>query len=534
MGEKQLIRAVATLTALVGLVAGCTSDPTASSLTRGTGPGTTQVKAVRGLDPSALAIMNKAPYAGGGWAISMRDIDTGETLISLEDSKWVQPGSVVKTYSTGAAWLQFGPDRTIVTPVKRSGEVTAGTLNGDLVLVGKGDLTMGGRTKSDGKVDFTNLDHNDANQIPGATLTPEDPLHGLDLLAAQVKQSGINSVTGNVVVDDRLWDKHAIENGPITPIIINNNVIDFTTTPTQAGQPANIEMRPKVAPWTVSNQVQTVAKGAKGQIKVTSPDEKTVVLQGTVAADSPPVVNVYAFKDPATFARTAFIEALQRAGVTVTANPGTANPDASLAPRATVDGLPSAAELKSLPLDQDATYTLKVSYNRGAETFVCLLAVAAGSTDCGDGFPKLAELWSKAGLDPKGTALVDGSGLPGCNILAANQTDLQVIMAKRPDAARWRATLPILGVDGSLAMVQPDGPAKGKVWAKTGTLGNPDLLNNRIQLPAKALGGYIDAKSGRRLAFAIVAWNSMFDDINGVFAANDDVGKVAEIIQQSY
>ena len=49
---------------------------------------------------------------------------------------------------------------------------------------------MGGRTKPDGTVDFANLDHNDANPIPGATLTPEDPLAGLDELAAQVKRPG--------------------------------------------------------------------------------------------------------------------------------------------------------------------------------------------------------------------------------------------------------------------------------------------------------------------------------------------------------
>ncbi|MFZ0384082.1 MAG: hypothetical protein WAL22_00315 [Solirubrobacteraceae bacterium] len=35
---------------------------------------------------------------------------------------------------------------------------------------------------------------------------------------------------------------------------------------------------------------------------------------------------MYAFSDPATYARTAFIEAPQRAGVTITANPVAANP----------------------------------------------------------------------------------------------------------------------------------------------------------------------------------------------------------------
>ncbi len=135
---------------------------------------------------------------------------------------------MVKTYSTGAAWQEFGPDSTVVTPVKRTGEVADGTLTGDLVLVGKGDLTMGGRTKPDGTVDFTNLDHNDANGIPGATLTTEDPLTGLNELAAQVKAAGINTVSGDVIVDNRLWDAHTLAEEPITPIIINQNVIDLT------------------------------------------------------------------------------------------------------------------------------------------------------------------------------------------------------------------------------------------------------------------------------------------------------------------
>jgi D-alanyl-D-alanine carboxypeptidase/D-alanyl-D-alanine-endopeptidase (penicillin-binding protein 4) len=119
-------------------------------------------------------------------------------------------------------------------------------------------------------------------------------------------------------------------------------------------------------------------------------------------------------------------------------------------------------------------------------------------------------------------------------ITADNQVALQTIMAKRPDADRWRATLPVLGVDGSLAMVQPDSPSAGKVFAKTGSLGAYDAFNQRFRLPAKALGGYIDAQSGRRLAFAIVVNNAVFADLNGVFAANDDVGKVAAVIQQQY
>jgi D-alanyl-D-alanine carboxypeptidase/D-alanyl-D-alanine-endopeptidase (penicillin-binding protein 4) len=489
---------------------------------------------VPGLPAAALAVMNQAPYANGQWFISVRDIETGQQLVSLNADSLVEPGSVVKTYSMGAGWLNFGPNRQIVTPVKRQGKVVNGELKGDLTLVGEGDLTMGGRTKPDGKVDFTNLDHNDANDLPGATLTPENPLTGLNELAEQVKASGIRSVAGNVIVDDRLFKTFQLSNGPVTPIIINNNLIDFTTTPGKVGKVASIVMRPKVSPWTVTSQVKTVAAGGATKIKVTSPSHGKVVLSGTIAADNGPNVNTYAFEDPARYARTAFIEALRRAGVKVAADATAPNPEGSLPSRGTVAGLPTVARLRSLSLQQEATYVLKVSYNRGAQTMVCLLAVAAGSRKCEDGLPEEAKIWRKAGLNTDGAVFIDGSGLPGNLITADNQVELETIMAKRPDAAAWRSTLPIMGVDGSLALVQPGGPATGKVFAKTGTLAAPDLFNNRILFPAKALGGYIDAKSGKHLAFTIVASNSVFSTIEGAFAANDDVGKVATIIQQSF
>ena len=232
--------------------------------------------------------MNKPPYAQGQWAVSVRDLDTGETVVSYNDTTLFQAGSVTKTYSSGAAWQQFGPDSTVTTPVKRIGDVADGTLTGNLVLVGQGDLTMGGRTKPDGTIDFANLDHNDANAIPGATLTPEDPLTGLNDLADQVKAAGITAVSGDVIVDDRLWGPHRLENGPVTPIIINNNVLDFTITPGAEGQLATAEMRPQVAPWTVRSEVQTVAAGQPKNITVTSPEDGVVVLSGTLAADSRP------------------------------------------------------------------------------------------------------------------------------------------------------------------------------------------------------------------------------------------------------
>lgn len=494
------------------------------------------IGSIPGMSQSAIDIMNSAPYSGSTWAIQVSDAKTAESLVSYNSTRLLEPASVTKTYSVGSAWLKFGPDSRIVTPVVRAGKVSGKTLNGNLILVAKGDITMGGQTGPDGKVVFTNLDHNDANAIPGATIADNEPLAGLDDLAAQVKKSGITEVDGQVVIDDRLFLTEDLgeEDGPVSPIVINNNLIDFVTTPATPGELARVEMRPEVAPWRVDNQVTTVAAGTKAAIAIDSPRDGVVRLRGGIAADSDPVLKVWHVADPAAFARTAFIEALERAGVNVTARATGANPAAQLPPEKQVGDAPEVAALKGLTFEQNATYILKVSYNRGAQTQVCLLAVSVGSKNCDDGFPEMAKLLADGGVDPRNASLVDGSGLPGNYITAQSSAQLMEAFAARPDAERWQQALPILGVDGSIATVQTDSPAKGQVFAKTGTLANGDLMNDRLRLETKALGGYIIAKSGRKLAVSIIMNQAMFDDIQGVFAANEDLGKIATSIYESY
>lgn len=514
--------AVATL---VVIVAGTTSCAAAQ---------TEDPPAIDGLPEAALVVMNQEQYAHATWSIAVHDLDTEEVLIDLNGDRMAAPGSFVKTYSAGAAWLEWGPDHTIMTPVKSAGEVTAGTLDGDLILVGRGDLTMGGRTKDDGTVDFTNLDHNDANFLPGSTLTPQDPLAGLDDLAAQVKAAGIDTVSGDVVIDDRLFTG-ILGGEAVTPTIINQNLIDVLVSPAAAGELATTEMIPVVAPWAITSTVETVEAGGVTQIDIDgSSREREIVVSGTIAADSDPQLKVYAFTEPATFARTAFIEALLRQDVTVNADPIASNPHDILPERSAVDALPAVAELESLPLEEEATYVMKISYNRGAQTLICRLAVARGEAECDEGMPVAGEIWAEAGLDVSGAALVDGSGLEGNFVTPDNTLQVQMLMAQRDDADRWRETLPVLGIDGSLAMVEAESPAAGKVFAKTGTLLGFDAFNQRFRLTTKTLGGVMESATGRDLAFTIMVNQGFFTDLDGILQANDDVGAIAALIQQAY
>jgi D-alanyl-D-alanine carboxypeptidase/D-alanyl-D-alanine-endopeptidase (penicillin-binding protein 4) len=81
-------------------------------------------------------------------------------------------------------------------------------------------------------------------------------------------------------------------------------------------------------------------------------------------------------------------------------------------------------------------------------------------------------------------------------------------MAARPEFASFDAALPVLGRDGTLAKaVSPESPARGHVRAKTGTYWVENALDGHPILTSKALAGYLETASGRKLTFAFFVNN---------------------------
>lgn len=299
------------------------------------------------LDPRITAIMRKPEYRHAQWGLLQTEPANGRVLHSMFPEQFFIPGSTAKLFPVSGTWRTLGTDHRFVTPVYAVGDRNGATLTGDLDLVAQGDLTLGGRTRPDGTVAYTDLDHTYANDFPGATLTPENPLAGIDQLARQVRASGITRVEGDVIVDSRLFAPDTVLVPTPTPLIINDNLIDLLTTPgDRAGAAARLDWRPKVAPYRVSSTVKTVAAGQPTNITVTATDGGTrILLSGTIAADAKPLLRTSPITDPNTFGRTALIEALARAGVRVTADASGPNPAARL-PRS-YDGRPRVAAYTS-------------------------------------------------------------------------------------------------------------------------------------------------------------------------------------------
>jgi D-alanyl-D-alanine carboxypeptidase/D-alanyl-D-alanine-endopeptidase (penicillin-binding protein 4) len=94
--------------------------------------------------------------------------------------------------------------------------------------------------------------------------------------------------------------------------------------------------------------------------------------------------------------------------------------------------------------------------------------------------------------------MVDGSGLSRQNRVTARLiSELLAAMGEHRYAKVYRESLPIGGVDGTLK--KRLGAVKGRVWAKTGTIGG-----------VRSLSGYAETVDGRAVAFSILC-----NDIKG-------------------
>ncbi len=516
----------------MGLVAaGCSSSDGAAS------PGTEAD--VGQLPKAALKGMALPGFANARWSLQVSPIDSGSPVYALAPKAISGMGSNGKLFSV-ATWLNaYGADSTLTTPVYAVGERSGGTLTGNLVLRASGDLVMGGRNAGSGELGYSVPPQPDANGLPGAKPAPGDPLAGLNQLATQVKASGITAVDGNVVIDDRLFETWTTYGVEVSPIVINDNLVAVVTTPGDEGEPADLRMIPETKAFTIVNQAKTVAAGGDTSLDITpeldasGEPTNTLVVAGTVAADSKPTLNVYDVPDPASYARTLFIEALERAGVTTTADPAAQSSTAGLPGFNDYAAGDQVATLESPPLSEMATLIWKISHNYGANLTVCLLAVKAGSTDCDDGMAAVRKQIRKVGIDDKSVWTLNGAGASFSSTTPAAMVKWIRWMHRQPWGGQLPKMLPILGKDGSLTLAQTDGPSVGKVQAKTGTWGGVDPGSGKLLMPGQALAGLMESDSGKLYAFGLYMNGGTFDSPADIIRVLDEVAGVAAAIQQS-
>ena len=328
-----------------------------------------------------------------------------------------------------------------------------------------------------------------------------------DAVAARTK------AVGDVIGDDSLfpdqrwslgmsWNNIPTRSGTaISALTLDDNELAVRVVPGAAGAAPALELLPY---YEVDNRAVTAASGATSLAFDRMPGSRLVRLTGTIAAGAEPALLRLGIDDPAHYAAWRFKTLLEARGVRVTGavearhRPVRPFDDPKTRGAAPPPRPPEPEQLAKLtppPLAEDLRLINKVSHNLHSELMLRRVGLVNGTGSVADGLAAVRAMTERAGMPRTGWALSDGSGMSTYNRLAPRPVvTLLRWAAAQPWGEAWRETLPVAGVDGTLARRFSGTALEGRLFAKTGTLN-----------ATNALSGYMTARSGRTLTFSAYA-----------------------------
>jgi len=481
--------------------------------------GAAQAPSSEDLPERIRQITSRPEFKHATFGIEFYSLDHQKPVFALNPEQLFTPASTTKLLTEGTALALLGADYRFHTRVYRTGPLDpAGVVHGDLILLASGDPNLSARIQPDGTLAFENEDHCYGGSVDTRAV-PGDPLTVLRQMARQVADRGVRRVEGQVRVDASLFPEGDAELGTgavISPIIVNDNIIDVTASPgAAAGAPAKLQVSPATAYVRFINQATTGAADSKAEIKFAKDDAapdgtRTVTVTGSMPLGKPSILFNYNVPQPGRFAEIAFTEALAGEGIRVASGgspPGTPPDFKRLASLYTPANL--VAEHVSPPLAEEIKVTLKVSQNLHAALVPYLLSAVLAKDNANApqaGFDRERDWLSRAGLDLSQASQGDGAGGSEAAFFTPDfMVHYLAYMASRPNFQAFLRALPILGRDGTLWNIQVASPAAGQVQAKTGTYGAENLLDHNLMVTGKGLAGYFTTPAGEHMAFAAYA-----------------------------
>jgi serine-type D-Ala-D-Ala carboxypeptidase/endopeptidase (penicillin-binding protein 4) len=432
--------------------------------------------------------------AGPGTRIGLVVADeAGEEIVAVRPDDRFVPASNTKIYTTAAAYALLDADAP-----DAAGGASVRLEGADVVLTGHGDarLSSAPDCRSDCLADL-------ARAVAARTRTVRDVVGDDSAFPDERWPAGMS------------WNNQVGRYGTaVSALTLDDNTTTLTVTP---GRPAIVAGN---GYYRIDNAVVTGARTALSTARTPGSDRLRVA--GTVAAPETLTVGI---DDPAHYAAWTLRELLRAEGVRVTGTIRVRHraPSAADDPQAR-GGAPVAhppepepfARLTPPPLAEDVAHTNKVSQNLHAELLLRRVGAVRGSGSVADGQAAVGAMLSQAGVERWRYDFADGSGMSNYNRVTPRGTVRFLRWTQsQPWGAAWRATLPVGGVDGTLARRFKGTPLDGKLFAKTGSLDK-----------ANALSGFLVAASGRTLTFSALA-NDMPADASATRAIDQALLAVA-------
>jgi D-alanyl-D-alanine carboxypeptidase/D-alanyl-D-alanine-endopeptidase (penicillin-binding protein 4) len=424
---------------------------------------------------------------GADHGVIFTRLSDGQILFEANADTLLSPASVTKVMTSAVALAYFGPAYSFKTPVYYSGKFAAGKITGNLYIVGNGDPFV-------------------VSEVLWQT-------------AVDLKHLGVREITGNLIIDQSLFDDetrdesrknstqkstHAYD-APVSAFAVNFNTVAVATAPSLPGKPAISGVTPFPLAHVKLAGRSLTGKGDQNSAvtlsRHTTPDGGITLTTGGVIGIDAPIKKLYrSAGDPNIAAGDYVLGFLREAGIKVRGKVSTGQK-------------PAAAkflyDISGYEMRRIAQGLNTFSNNFIADMLTKRLGAAFASEDSSDGpgsgtlasGVKVLSQFLRADVGIKGDfTVLNGSGLATENRVTARQiTTVLNWMEKRgelfPD---FLASLPANGWDGTLKkrIKKSDGMA-GQIHAKSGTLTEP--------ITVAALAGYFRHPKEGWVSFAIIS-----------------------------
>ncbi len=438
---------------------------------------------------TAIDVFSADPeFKNASISIKVIDCATGEVIGQKNPSLSLSPASTTKLFATATAFELLGKDYAPVTKIYAEGKIVDSVLKGNLWIRGAGDISLGSRYyNGDGLEDQFLKNWSDS-----------------------LRSRGIKKIEGKIIADGSEFRYEGAPDGwnwgdmgnyygaaGAGCSIYDNMMRYYFYTGKSAGAATTFAGTFPNLPGFVFHNYITTGGGGDNSYIYGAPYAYDRFGTGTLGRSTGRYTVRGSLPDPEWTMAQEMKRVLTERGIVVT---DTAIGARSLPFEQASVRYPGKTMLlshKGKTVESIAWWTNMKSVNTFAEEL--LMWVGYGKTGNGsidNSIDVLNAHW-RTKFSTEGLYIKDGSGLSRSNAISADHfCALLKYMTTAPTFLNFYKTLPIAGVSGTLSDVCSNQAAENRVHAKSGTM-------KRI----KSYAGYVETKSGKRLAFAIVINN---------------------------
>jgi D-alanyl-D-alanine carboxypeptidase/D-alanyl-D-alanine-endopeptidase (penicillin-binding protein 4) len=424
------------------------------------------------LPPAVLRVMNRVGIPAKSVSIYVRDANTNEIVLQVNDDQPRSPASVIKVLTTYVALDSLGPSYSWKTRAYLNGRMANGVLNGDLFVLGGGDPYM----------------------------TAEHWWRFVQSL----REKGLAKISGDFVIDHNYYaaaqgsrgdfDAQPFRSYNVLPdaLMVNFQTSRFTLIANDQRERPLILVNPLPANLLIQNKVRlTNGKCYTSGVTFDTPDPidnpNTVVVGGVLPASCGSFSIGRAIMSAPDYAYGTFRTLWTQSG-------------GAMDGEMRIETLPADAQLlyehDSLPLTEVIRLVNKYSNNVMARHLMLTLGVEKyGPPATVESGRNAVRLWlANRGIEMPGFVLDNGSGLSRAERVTARGLGEMLDRAwHSPFMPEFAASLPLAATDGTLRNRFKSPGMQGRIRLKTGHLDN-----------VSALAGFVNAASGKTYVVVIM------------------------------